>query len=366
MKSLPKSPNLELLKNEAKTLRKLHHDRNSTCCSKIRLYDISFEGKADQGILDANFSTMDSQRIVAREYGYTSWAKLKHYIESLTDEIYQGVTDKHAYHQVIADSYDERSKNYNNSFWHRDLATKLVDYAPPVKDQHVLDIATGTGTIAFYAAELVGETGSVTGIDLSKGMLATCEEKLNHSELKNMVFMHEDAENLPFEACSFDRIYCASAFFWMSHPLAALRHWHELLKPNGFVAFHAWPENSEVWGNLSRIVLKRYGINFTVHQATGTENKCRELMELAGFENIQAHEVKDGHYIKLEDAKGGLLAESHYSPGQYPHPITGVPDDIIKKAHAEFDAEVEKLNTEEGVWHDMSMFYIIGQKENKG
>ena len=363
MKSLPKSPNLDFLKKEAKTLRKLHHDRNSACCTQIRQFDISYKDKSVQEILDTDFSVMDSQRIIAREYGYTSWAKLKHYIESLGDEIYQGVNDKSGYHQVIVDSYDQRSKNYNNSFWHRDLATKLVDYAPPDKGQRVLDIATGTGTIAFYTAELVGKTGSVTGIDISKGMLATCEEKLKDSELKNLVFIYEDAENLPFDASSFNRIYCASAFFWMSHPLSALRHWYEILKPDGWLAFHAWPENSEVWGNLSRKVLKKYGIKFTVHEATGTEKKCREMMELAGFENIQVHEAKDGHYISLDDAKGGLLAESHYSPGQYPHPMTNVPEEIIKKAHADFDAEVEKLNTKDGVWHDMSMFYIIGQKK---
>jgi len=41
------------------------------------------------------------------------------------------VTDIHAYHKIITDSYDERSKTYNDSESHRVLAKQLVDYAPP-------------------------------------------------------------------------------------------------------------------------------------------------------------------------------------------------------------------------------------------
>lgn len=35
------------------------------------------------------------------------------------------VTDIHAYHKLIADSYDERSKTYNNSEWHRTNDTTI-------------------------------------------------------------------------------------------------------------------------------------------------------------------------------------------------------------------------------------------------
>ncbi len=362
MKSLPKNPNLDYLKKEAKKLRSLHRDSNPSCCARIRQLDTSFLGKHDQEILDANFSVMDSQRIIAREYGYTSWARLKHYIHSLTDNIYQGVSNKRAYQKLIVDSYDERSKNYDNSEWHRNMAIQLVDYAPPAEGQKVLDLATGTGTIAFHAAALVAEMGTVTGIDISKSMIAKCNEKLKDSKLQNLDFIYADAENLEFKANSFDRIYCASAFFWMSHPLAALRHWIELLKPDGRLGFHAWPDNSEIWGNISRKVLKNYGINYTIHQATGSVEKCRQMLELAGYKNIEIHEVKDGRFLSLQDAKGSLLNESDYAPGQYPHPLKNVPEEILTQAQVDFDIEVEKLNTDKGVWHDMSMFYVFGQK----
>ena len=57
-------------------------------------------------------------RIVAREYGYSSWTALKHYIESLGFADYHLVSDHEAYRQTITDSYDRRSVNYDNSQWH--------------------------------------------------------------------------------------------------------------------------------------------------------------------------------------------------------------------------------------------------------
>ena len=139
--------------------------------ARIRGFETAFKAKTDAVILSGKFSINDLQRIVALEYGYTSWATLNHFIESLDSPAYQGVADKRGYHQTIVESYDKRSKVYDKSEWHRDLATQTVDYCPPETGNTVLDIATGTGTFAFYTANLVGIQGSVTGIDISKDML---------------------------------------------------------------------------------------------------------------------------------------------------------------------------------------------------
>jgi len=363
MKSLPKKPNLEFLKKQAKALRTLHRQQDPSCCSLIRQLDTSFSNKSDSEILDQHFSINDAQRIIAREYGYSSWATLKQYIQSLGSKLYNSVNDKNAYHKVITNSYDVRSKDYDNSEWHRGLALQTVDYVPPKVGHEVLDIATGTGTIAFHAADIVGPDGSVTAIDISKGMLAKCKEKLADSHFQNLRFEYADAENLKYKADSFDRIYCSSAFFWMSHPLAALRHWIELLKPGGILGLNAFTENSFIWGGGARKALGKYGIDFYCNVASGSVEKCRQLLTLAGYENIQIHEVKSGRYLDLGDKKPTVLTEEDYSPGQYPHPLTGVPKEILQKAQLDFEADVKKHMTDEGVWHDMTMYYVYGKKE---
>jgi ubiquinone/menaquinone biosynthesis C-methylase UbiE len=362
MKSLPKYPNLEFLKKEAKSLRALHRQGDRSCLDQIRQCDTSLKSKTNSEIFSKKFSINDAQRVIARSYGYSSWATLKHYIESLGSPAYHGVSDKLAYRQAIVDTYDKRIKFFDNSQWHCDLAKQTVDYCPPDIGDSVLDIATGTGTIAFYTANLVGPNGSVTGIDISNGMLRKSNEKLKSSGVKNLQFVYADAENLDFPINSFDRIYCSSAFFWMSHPLAALRHWFELVKPAGHFGFNAWPDNSFVWGDGARRALRKYGVHFTCHEVTGNIETTKRLMELAEFFNVRIHEVKDGRYVNANDLKGPPLRLNACAPGQYPHPLVNVSEEILLLAQKDYEAEINKLTTEKGIWHDMTMYYVYGQK----
>lgn len=361
MKSLAVKPNLEFLKKAAKALRALHRQGDATCCALIRTFDVSFKTKTDAEILAGKFSINDAQRIVAREYGYASWAALKRFIESLDSPLYRGVSDKRAYHQRIVDSYDERAAVYDKHVWARENSIQTVDYCPPRPGDSVLDIATGSGTIAFYVAGLVGPQGSVTGIDISKGMLKRCNEKLNETTLTNLKFIYADAERLSFAPNSFDRIYCSSALYWMINPLAALRHWFELLRPGGQLGFNAWPDNLFLWGDGARRSLRKFGVNFTVHEATGNKKRTRELMELAGFSNIRIHEVKDGQYVDAGDC-GPVLALDAYTPGQHPNPIANVPEEILLLAQKDYEAEIRKRTTDQGIWLDKTMYYVYGER----
>lgn len=361
MKSLPKNPNLDFLKKEAKALRNLHRLGDTTCCERIRKHDTSLKKKTDAEILSDKFSINDAQRIIAREYGYSSWATLKHFIESLDSPLYQGVADNKAYHQRIIESYDKRSTVYDDHVWAREWSIQTVDFCPPKAGEKVLDIACGTGTIAFYIAGKIGPEGSVTGVDISTGMINRCHEKLKESNCTNLKFEYGDAERLEYPANSFDRIYCSAGLYWMVNPQAALRHWFELLKPQGRIGLTAWPENSFVWGDGERQALRKYGIHSTVHEFSGTKEKMNLLMELAGFMNIKIHVVERGRWMEAESLKGPFSKEG-YSPGQYPHPLEEVPEEILVKAQKDFEAEVDRMTTDEGVWHDMTTYFVYGEK----
>ena len=272
------------------------------------------------------------------------------------------IEDIQAYHKHITGTYDERSGNHENSDWHRKTALKLLEELPPRAGDSVLDIGTGTGTIAFQAASQVKSGGTVIGVDISEGMLSEANKKLAASGLDNLEFILADAEHLEFPGNSFDRIYCASAFFCILDPLATLRHWHDLLKPDGGLGFHALPETSYFWVSVARDVLAEYGYPYVLNTATGSLEKTRQLLGEAGFIDIEIRVQKTGYYVPLEKARKSWIQRDDFAPGQYPHPVQAVPPDILSQCQRDYEARIEALNTEEGVWNDISMYYIYAYK----
>lgn len=272
------------------------------------------------------------------------------------------IEDLRDYHKHIADTYDERSPNHDSSKWHRKTALKLVEELPPGSGDRVLDIGTGTGTIALHTASLVGPKGKVIGVDLSKGMLAKANEKRSESKLCNLEFILADAEHLRLPNNKFDRIYCASAFFCILEPLKTLRHWCSLLNRDGVLCFHALPESSYVWVSVAREVLANYGFTYLLNTPTGTAEKSRQLLIEAGFKDVNIHEEKTGYYIPLDEAKKTWLQKDSFAPGQYPHPLNDIPSDVLAKCQIDYIARIEELNTKDGVWNDISMYYIYAYK----
>jgi len=271
-------------------------------------------------------------------------------------------TDRQAYHKYISDTYDHRSPNHEKSEWHRKTSLKLVEDMPPRVGDSILDIGTGTGTIAFHAASLVGPGGNVVGVDLSPGMLEQANNKRAASNLCNLEFVLGDGEQLAFAPNSFDRMYCASAFFCILEPLATLRHWFDLLKPGGGLGFHALPESSYFWVSIAREVLAKYGFPYLLNTPTGSLEKTRQLLSDAGFKQVDIREQQLGYYMPYEQAKDSWMGRDSFAPGQYPHPLANVPPEILMQCQRDYEARIEELKTEQGVWNDINMYYVYAYR----
>jgi demethylmenaquinone methyltransferase/2-methoxy-6-polyprenyl-1,4-benzoquinol methylase len=77
----------------------------------------------------------------------------------------------------------------------------------PRKDPswRLLDVAGGTGDIAFRAVEASGRLGHATVLDINGSMLAVGADRAEKNGLSgNVTFVEANAEELPFEANSFD------------------------------------------------------------------------------------------------------------------------------------------------------------------
>jgi len=129
-----------------------------------------------------------------------------------------------------------------------DLLAQL-DVAP---GQDVLDVATGTGNIAVRAAEAGAR---VVGLDLTPELLEIADRRATALGV-DVDWVEGDAEDLPFEDASFDRV--ASAFgvqFAPRHELVA-QELVRVCRPGGRIVLVNWTPEGQV-GELFRI-MSRY------------------------------------------------------------------------------------------------------------
>ena len=266
------------------------------------------------------------------------------------------------YKSEIARLYSQRSHSYDESQWHDRIARKLVDHANLAGDSQVLDIATGTGMVAFYAASRIGPQGSVIGIDIAEGMLETARAKKEAAPHLNLRFDIGDGEALPFPLDTFDFIFCGAALIWMTDFRGALSHWRTRLRSNGRVGFHAFSEDAFVAGTVAQSVMSTYGVLYCLNRPTGTPDKCRALLESAGYRNVEIQTIEAGSYISLEEAKRAWVGPTHPAPGQFPHPMASLTAQQLDDARNEFDRRLEALNSRNGIWNDMTTFCVYGER----
>ena len=116
-------------------------------------------------------------------------------------------------------------------------AAHLVKFAGIHGGHRVLDVACGTGVVSVTAAR-TGAT--VTGLDLTPELLAIARENARIAGL-DISFHEGDAEQLPFEANSFDVVVSQYGHIFAPRPDIAIGELLRVLKPGGVIAFSTWP-----------------------------------------------------------------------------------------------------------------------------
>jgi ubiquinone/menaquinone biosynthesis C-methylase UbiE len=118
-------------------------------------------------------------------------------------------------------------------------ALELLDLAGPRPGERVLDVACGTGIVARQAAEQVGRSGHVVGLDFHAGMLAQARS-LGPGTGALIEWREGDAQRLPLPDCTFDLVLCQQGLQFFPDRPAALREMRRVLVPGGRVAVAAW------------------------------------------------------------------------------------------------------------------------------
>lgn len=121
--------------------------------------------------------------------------------------------------------------NTLNRFTRRMLAE--AGLAPGMR---VLDVGSGAGDVAFLAAEMVGEGGSVVGVDQNPEVLKAARARAEATGVANVEFVHGDCREVA-PGDGFDALVGRLVLMYAADPAEVLRDLVRLLKPGGIVAF---------------------------------------------------------------------------------------------------------------------------------
>jgi ubiquinone/menaquinone biosynthesis methyltransferase len=114
-------------------------------------------------------------------------------------------------------------------------------------DENLLDLCCGTGKSTIACLPYI-QTGHITGIDNSEGMLEVARKKFSKEiEAGKMTFDLQDAMKLDFPENSFDAIFMAYGLRNMPDYDQCLANLHRILKPGGKICIHDYSLKNDHW-----------------------------------------------------------------------------------------------------------------------
>ena len=129
-------------------------------------------------------------------------------------------------------------------------APRVVAAADIRPGHRVLDVACGTGVLTRAAANRAGPGGSVTGLDLARGMLAVAA-RLSPT----LNWQQGTAERLPFRDESFDAVVSQFGLMFVPNKVTALREMMRVLAPGGRLAVAVWASLADTPAYAAEVAL---------------------------------------------------------------------------------------------------------------
>jgi ubiquinone/menaquinone biosynthesis C-methylase UbiE len=147
----------------------------------------------------------------------------------------------------------------------------------------VLDVGCGTGALL---AALAGSASGVrlAGIDPSPEMLAVARGKLAPAVELQVAW----AEQIPYDAATFDAVVSCSVFHYLREPLAALREMARVVKPGGRLVITDWCDDylaCRMCDHLLRAIDRAY---YRAYR----ERECAALLEALAIGPIRTERYR--------------------------------------------------------------------------
>ena len=209
----------------------------------------------------------------------------------------------------VAAKYDVMNDAMSGGM-HRLWKNRFVARVKPQPGEAILDMAGGTGDIAFRMAE---RGASVTVSDINQDMLDVGIERAMERGIDGLVWSRQNAEELSFSSRIFDAYTIAFGIRNVTHIDRALKEAHRVLKYGGrFFCLEfstvEWPGFKEAYDLYSHKLVPQIG-----KAIANDEDSYRYLVEsirrfpdMPGFERM----IREAGFenTRVEPILGGLVA----------------------------------------------------------
>ncbi|CAM3035391.1 Ubiquinone/menaquinone biosynthesis C-methyltransferase UbiE [Sphingomonas antarctica] len=209
----------------------------------------------------------------------------------------------------VARNYD-RMNDAMSGGMHRLWKDQFVARVKPREGEYILDMAGGTGDIAFRMAK---SGAAITVADINAEMLAVGIDRAATRGIDGLVWTEANAEKLVFPDRSFDAYTIAFGIRNVTDIPAALREAHRVLKFGGrFFCLEfsttVWPGFGDVYDAYSHRLVPKLG-----QMIAGDADSYRYLIEsIRRFPDMPKFEgmIRDAGFArtKVEPILGGLVA----------------------------------------------------------
>jgi ubiquinone/menaquinone biosynthesis C-methylase UbiE len=136
--------------------------------------------------------------------------------------------------RAVIEQFNEGAEHFDSWSVTKDqrMLQGLADFCELSAEDDLLDVACGTGALALHGARLVR---SVTGVDISEGMIAVARRNAAERGLANTSFECRNVEQLGLESDRFSVIVSRSAFHHMARYQGVFAGMVRCCRPGGIL-----------------------------------------------------------------------------------------------------------------------------------
>jgi ubiquinone/menaquinone biosynthesis C-methylase UbiE len=229
------------------------------------------------------------------------------------------------------------------------------------RTDRVLDVATGPGTAAILAADLVPD-GSVHGVDISDRYVEVATAAA--AGRKNVRFSRHAMETLDLPDASYEAGMCVLGLMYAAPVSSALAEVARVLVPGGRFSACVWGRRDRcAFREVFSILGRRLQMDICpLFFALGAPSAFASALDQAGF--VNAHEERVNVTLVWRNREEACAAIFDGGPGAFPYSMFS--DDVRREVCDEYIASLEPYRSGEGFEAPAEFVYATARRPSPG